>query len=323
VSASALILALLFVFLPMGELWAAMRRVPATVWLLILAGYLSTHLIGILKWRLMVNSAGAGLPVLEAGRCYLGGLCGAVFLPSIVGGDVIRVGLALRRAHNRAGVLLGSLLDRLLDIAALVGVAGAGALLLPGVLEPRVHRIFWFVGALVASAGLAVLALVALLSRRWLSRKLHRRFAHLRRAAKILSRQPQRVLLALALGLTAQTSLVVLSAWIAAVCGLHLAFPVWLFAWPLAKVSGLLPVTQGGIGVREVALSVLLVPFGARPTLAVAVGLVWETIVVTGGLVGGLLSFLFGRWSAAKAEPAQRGLAQAEEQVGRAALVND
>ncbi|PYU09947.1 MAG: TIGR00374 family protein, partial [Acidobacteria bacterium] len=52
----------------------------------------------------------------------------------------------------------------------------------------------------------------------------------------------------------------------------------WLFAWPLAKLSALLPVTQGGIGVREVALAALAAPFGAAPVLTVAVGLVWEAI---------------------------------------------
>jgi glycosyltransferase 2 family protein len=36
-----------------------------------------------------------------------------------------------------------------------------------------------------------------------------------------------------------------------------------LFAWPLAKIAAVVPITQGGIGVREAALVVLLAPFGA------------------------------------------------------------
>jgi len=40
---------------------------------------------------------------------------------------------------------------------------------------------------------------------------------------------------------------------------------VWLFAWPLGRISVLLPVTQGGIGVREAALAA----FGAAPVLTV------------------------------------------------------
>ena len=48
------------------------------------------------------------------------------------------------------------------------------------------------------------------------------------------------------------------------------------------------PVTQGGIGVREAALAA---PFGAPPAMTVAVGLVWETIILVGGLVAGVISY--------------------------------
>src|SRR2546422_3892717 len=79
----------------------------------------------------------------------------------------------------------------------------------------------------------------------------------------------------------------------------HVPLRAWLFAWPLAKISALLPVTQGGIGVREVALAALVAPFGAAPVLTVAVGLVWEAIIVAGGLLAGLASFVLARASAA------------------------
>jgi uncharacterized membrane protein YbhN (UPF0104 family) len=78
---------------------------------------------------------------------------------------------------------------------------------------------------------------------------------------------------------------------------------MWLFAWPLAKLSALLPVTQGGIGVREAALAGLLAPFGAAPALTVAVGLTFEAIVITGGLLGGIVAFLMGRFSSARTVP--------------------
>jgi uncharacterized membrane protein YbhN (UPF0104 family) len=77
------------------------------------------------------------------------------------------------------------------------------------------------------------------------------------------------------------------------------------FAWPLAKLSALLPVTQGGIGVREAALAALLAPFGAPAVLTVAVGLAWEAIIISGGLIAGLVSFLLGQFDAnQKAAPA-------------------
>jgi uncharacterized membrane protein YbhN (UPF0104 family) len=94
-----------------------------------------------------------------------------------------------------------------------------------------------------------------------------------------------------------QVSLVAINFSVGEVSGLHLPFYVWLFAWPLAKLSGLIPVTQGGIGVREVALVGLLAPFGAPAVLTAASGLVFEAILITGGLIGGLLAFTIGRVS--------------------------
>jgi uncharacterized membrane protein YbhN (UPF0104 family) len=120
---------------------------------------------------------------------------------------------------------------------------------------------------------------------------------NVRRAARAMARQPQRVALALGLSLTFQSSLILLMSRLAPACGLEVPVRAWFFAYPLAKLAALLPVTQGGIGVREAALAALLVPFGAPVVLSVAVGLIWETIVITGGLMGGAFSFLSGRTS--------------------------
>jgi uncharacterized membrane protein YbhN (UPF0104 family) len=84
---------------------------------------------------------------------------------------------------------------------------------------------------------------------------------------------------------------------------LHLPLRVWVLAWPLAKLAALLPITQGGIGVREAALVALVAPFGGAPALTMATGLVWEAIILAGGLIAGLASYLLGRTSAAGSLP--------------------
>ena len=91
-----------------------------------------------------------------------------------------------------------------------------------------------------------------------------------------------------------QSSLVALNWWLGLRCGIDIAFQAWLFAWPMAKISALLPVTQGGIGVREAALAALLAPFGVPAVLAVAAGLVFQGVIISGGLIGGALSYLLG-----------------------------
>jgi len=97
------------------------------------------------------------------------------------------------------------------------------------------------------------------------------------------------------LGTAIQTTFLTLTALLAISCGLFLPLRDWFFAWPLAKLAALLPLTQGGIGVREAALVGLLSPFGAAPHLVLAGGLVWEGVVILGGIVAGITAFLLGR----------------------------
>jgi uncharacterized membrane protein YbhN (UPF0104 family) len=290
VAGSGVILATLLAVLPRERVWAAMRSVPPGLWLAVLAGYLAGHVLGVMKYRMMVNVAGAELSYAQAAQCYFGGLFGNLFLPSIAGGDIVRVGIGLRLTRRRTAFLLGSLLDRMLDIAALAVVAAVGALLIPGQLESHGRRVFLVLMLTSAVAGVAALGVAALFSARRAPYKLRRRLVRLRQAARSLRQRPQYVFLGLCTGVTVQSIFVILTAVLASACGLHLGLRLWLLAWPLAKLAALTPLTQGGLGVREVALAALLAPFGAPAALTVAVGLVWQTISITGGLLAGLLS---------------------------------
>ena len=303
---SALVLILLFRFLPGRQVWGALGELPARLWIAVLAAYLGAHCIGIAKWRLMVNVAGTGLSVPQAARCYFAGLFGSLFLPSLIGGDLVKAGLAMRLGRSKAGALLGSLLDRMIDFAGLVVLAGAGALLVPGALDQRGRRIFLLLGAAAAIAAGVIAAALALLPLGKFPIRIRRRLVPVRRAVRSIARQPRAMLAALSLAIVAQLVFISLSLALAEACGLHLQFRVWLFAWPLAKLSAAIPVTQGGIGVREAALAALLLPFGAPAALTVAAGLAWEAIVISGGLVAGIFSLLAARFFPAASHPPRR-----------------
>ncbi|MGH9702277.1 MAG: lysylphosphatidylglycerol synthase transmembrane domain-containing protein [Candidatus Acidiferrales bacterium] len=297
VGGSVIILALLFHFLPLRQVWAAMGQLPFGLWLLMLAGYLLAHTIAVSKWRMMVNLAGAGLSFAQAARSYFAGLFSTLFLPSIVGGDVVRAGLALKLGRSKAGILLGSLLDRFMDVTALGMLAMFGALFVPGSLSPASRKIFLIVAAAFGALLILLGAIVLLLPARRFSYRMRRRLVRLVIAWRSLMEQPQYVLVALSLAIVVQGIFVVLTAKVAAACGLQLPLRVWLFAWPLAKIAALVPLTQGGIGVREAALAALLRPFGAHAARAVAVGLVWETIIISGGFAAGLTAYLLGHFA--------------------------
>lgn len=294
IAGSIAILAALFAILPLDELRDAVGRVPASLWPVALATYLTLHLIGVVKWRLLINAAGAGLSMRDAIRAYYWGLFGNTFLPSIVGGDVVRAGMAMRTARSTAALVMGSLVDRLQDIVGLATVAGVGALLSPRALSTESRTIFLTLGAVLAALGVGGLVGLAVLPVRRLPWKVRKLLVKVRTAVQSVTRQPRAMGLAFLAGVALQGLLVVLNWWLGRIIGIEIPLYVWLFVWPLAKISGLLPVTQGGIGVREAAQAALFAPFGVSAVHAVATGLVFEVIIIAGGLCGGVIALALG-----------------------------
>jgi glycosyltransferase 2 family protein len=296
--AALIILGLLFRFLPFAPLRAALARIPLTRFLAVLIAYLLAHALGIAKWRMVVNTAGAELDFATSAQGYAGGLFGTLFLPSIIGGDVVRLAVGLRRSPRPAAVLAGNIADRFLDVAAQAGLVLLGLLLLPGSLPSQLRIPAREMLSVLGGIAFVVMGLVFLLRRPLLGgRSIHfrRRLARLRHALRCVSGRPQILILGWLMGTLIQSTFLILTALLAVSCGLVLPLRIWLFAWPLAKLAAVLPLTQGGIGVREAALVALLAPFGAASPLVLAAGLVWEGVIIAGGLIAGTVAFLLRR----------------------------
>src|SRR6266403_5007559 len=135
--AAAAVIGVLLRFLPLHLLAEAIRRVPVATFLAIVLGYLCAHTVGIAKWRMVVNAAGAQLDFRTSAQCYAGGLFGTLFLPSIIGGDVVRLAVGLRRSPNPAAVLAGNVADRFIDVISQATLVLLGLILLPGSLPEQ------------------------------------------------------------------------------------------------------------------------------------------------------------------------------------------
>jgi len=285
------VLGLIVALVSPAALVDAIRRAPPLVWLATACGLFAGHGVAALKWRALVRGAGAGCTRLQALRAHGAGLFANLFLPSLVGGDLVRAA-ALSRDADGAAVATGSIVDRVIDTAALAALAAAGAYL--------VGRPLGDPGTMLTGVGLAALALAAILAGGALIPRLLRRApvdrlperiapvaSRLRDAASRLS--AIHVAGAFALSLAVQLSFVWLNARLGFALGIGAPFSAWLMCWPLAKLLALLPISLGGLGVREAALAGLLAGFGVPAALAVAQSLLWQTaLIAVGGLAGAL-----------------------------------
>jgi uncharacterized membrane protein YbhN (UPF0104 family) len=292
---SAGLLALLFAILPWHQVRDAATRLPPLVWLGVLAGFLFGHGLGVGKWRLFVNAGRASLTVSDAVLCYSAGLFANLCLPSIVGGDVLRMALAGRFTKRTEAAIWGGVMDRVTDVFALALLVAAGGLTARNALPGWGAEVLTV--GFVLLIGMGILFLPIILKRplaKW-PRKVRRRVGRSLVALRRVARSPRTALAGLALSLTIQSSFVLLNAWLGHSIGINVPLSVWFLVWPLAKVASLMPISLGGLAIREASLAALLLPFGVPAAVGVVCSLLWQTVLIAGGLIGGLIWLVLGR----------------------------
>ncbi len=291
--ASAILLAVVFSLIDTGGVWAAIKKTEPGLWALGVVAFLVLHTFSAAKWRFFLGLCGVDLPLKTATQCYGAGLFANLCLPSLVGGDVVRAALAIRVTGKTAPVLLGSVVDRLADVLALGLLVGIGLVVAPGAIEELHGGILngpVVLGTLLAVAGLGLLSVrfaLAQLPLTRLPRKLARFAIKMLRALKTLMARPTQGMLGLMACLSLQAGFVAVNIPLGHMVGLHLDVRLWYLLWPLAKVGAMAPISLGGLGVREGLFAFLVKPF-ASSELAVAESLVWQSILITGGLIAGV-----------------------------------
>lgn len=291
---SASVLFVLLTILPISDLWNAVKQVPLWFWCLAVIAVIAGHSVGVMKWSLLINTGNNRLPLLSTLRCYFAGLFANIFLPSMTGGDIVRAGLAIRLNKEKEQVILGSILDRVLDVSALVLITFSGTLLFSNTLYAGTYKMLLGVLLVICFFILCcVFILVAPLyqSMPKLLVSIAERFHF---TLKEFVKNPLRLLVALCASVIIQMWFVLLSYFLAWKIGISLSFTAWLIIWPLSKLSAMLPISLGGLGVREAALAGLLGPFGVGVASSVGLGLLWESLFFAVGGLGGLF-YLFAK----------------------------
>ncbi|HMP01227.1 MAG TPA: lysylphosphatidylglycerol synthase transmembrane domain-containing protein [Gemmatales bacterium] len=231
------------------------------------------------RWRLLGRALGFHQPWRRyLGLCYEG-LFFSLFLPTSIGGDVVRALRLADEPRRRLAAGWSVVSDRLSGLVALVGVACVASI--------------WQVQLLpvIAQAGLWLLALGLVVGRFWLPRLARRseRLNNLATALSLSQAYRRESWSALGLSLAIQLASIVQIAYMGRALGLDLGLGVYAVVVPLVALATMVPVSIGGLGVREGSFVVLLAPYGVPATTAVALGLSWLAMNVVVGLVGGLV----------------------------------
>lgn len=285
---SIVILGLLFWFLPVATIIDGFSRVPFSLFLGVVVVFLIGHVAAAAKWWNLMDRE---LPFSVAIRAHFAGLASNLCLPGAAGGDAVRAGIAQFSMKDGAKVISAAVGDRLIDMLGLACLSVFGILLLQADGDSTLLA-FMALILMVAVVVFAVYLLPWAVPIIWKAipklpaRGLAERTAD---SLRTLGRRPGLLAVSFVASVTIQTVFIMLTVQLAAAIGVGAPTAVWFFAWPLAKILAVLPVSLNGLGVREATLAGLLLPFGTQASEVVATGLVWQAVLFVSGGLGALV----------------------------------
>lgn len=284
-------------FLPLDEFVGAIKSVRLEHWLIILVAYLIRHFTSAWKWWILLGKD-TQVPFSKAVRAYFWGLFANLYLPGVAGGDLVKTGLVARNTNQKTRIVVRSVADRILDIYSLLLVSLGGALFL---IARDGQAAGWLVKlGLLGLPGVLGLFLIEPFARQFAKLPSFKAKDKLERglwSIVEIKKRPGVLAMVIFVSTLGHVVFVGLNVALAQSSATGVSAGAWFFAWPLAKLLAVVPVTIAGIGVREGALAALLLPFGANPASIVAAGLLWQTIVFAGGLASGVISLVLDNWA--------------------------
>ncbi len=273
--------------------WASLGQIGKKGIGLIVVAFLATLLSIVLsgiRWQRVLDALEVPSRIRDLVELQLAGMFAGNFLPSTVGGDVVRARWLAKVNKTTSDSIASVVLERLTGWLVLPILVLAGTLTDPSIWHlGEVSKAVVFVAAatLVALFFLLALARSTNLSARasriavlaGLLEAIYRGIGKLERKPASLARL---------LGWAFLYQLCVLVASIFAAQALHISIG-WrelLVFVPAVAMLQVLPLTIGGLGIREGALVLMLHPLGIAPAQAIAFGLLVYALNISASLFG-------------------------------------
>jgi len=250
----------------------------------LLAGFLLAGIVQflcLLRWRIFLKMAGIEIRFAESAAIFFAGLFCNLFLPGGAGGDVVKIGLLAARGKDLGRCAISVLMDRLCGTVSMI-LLGSGLMswqfgwlaeipLVAGLVHAITVYLLVLAALIVLSVVLSSRRIVARLPARWPGRK---RLVELTGVYSQCAVQWPRTLLAAGVSM-AMLALYFLTYFCSGrAYGLELPPDKFLALMPAVDLISGLPVSLGGLGVREGVFTFLLGNLASVPgPLAVSISL--------------------------------------------------
>ena len=286
----------------LSRLWSYVRNASAAWLAVALLLYLVMVLASGWRWRILLDAQHVRVPIRWLLNSYLVATFFNNFLPSNIGGDVIRIRDTAGQAGSKTLATTVVLMDRGLGLLGLLAIAAAGSSIASriGGKPPILASMLWLaLGAGVAASAAAVLlpggvarllSPLRLIHQEWVEERIGRLTAALTKF-----RNAPGALAACLLGaIVVQAVLVAFYA--AIVHSMSIPVSVWHLAVivPISFVVQMAPVSLNGFGVREATFTFYFSRIGLPIESALVVSFMGAALIIIFSLSGAVAYLLRG-----------------------------
>ncbi|MEO0293176.1 MAG: lysylphosphatidylglycerol synthase transmembrane domain-containing protein [candidate division WOR-3 bacterium] len=243
---------------------------------------------GALRWHLIFKENKINFSILQAYKGYLSGNFYNIFLPGIIGGDFIRIGISCFETRCELSIATGVVfLERLLGVISLFFFLFFSYFFL----LKRLSFTLFFKRILLAISFLLFIFILLILIIHFKSIKNSKNkiFCFIDRILKAFFSLRWKVLVfVLALSTLFQGVDIFVSFLLAKAININLSLIVFWGVMPLVYFLTILPISIGGLGVREGSLAFLLSKFEVPLTEGITFSFLIYLNKIFVGIVGGL-----------------------------------
>jgi len=286
IAISLFLLLWLFSRADISEILHSFRLIHAKVWAVAFVLYLLSQICSSLRWFVLSSALHFKGKFATYLKYYFVGMFFNMFLPSAIGGDVLKVFFLSRGGNSKLRASYSILSDRLFGLWAMFILGSCALYLAPRVLPGKFRAI------LVLIAVSMTFAAVFMPAFRRMVQTVFPALAIPLESAMAFWQQPGSLFSALTLSLILQF----LGMYIVYLLGRGLGIPCrvefYFAAFPLVAVLTILPISLSGLGIREGGFVYFLGLKGVLPEKAIALSLGFFAVQASAALIGGICYLL-------------------------------
>jgi uncharacterized protein (TIRG00374 family) len=288
---SAALFVIIFKAVSWQSVLSTLRQANPTVALLGFVVGMCGVAVSCLQWQSLLTADGIFIRFLRLVKFYLIGIAFNHFLPTSMGGDAVKALYVGRDSHNPAAAASAVVMTRITGFLGMILIAIPGILLLPGT-HYRVALVFALftvlVGGMITAVFYAATSMDRLERSRFGGNFIVKKAIKFARALRASSR-PRTVWAATALGTYFWITGCLNYATFGVALGLSVPLYFYFIAIPLSSLVTFLPISLGGYGVREGALTFAFTSMGVAAPTALALALLVDVQTLFFAVLGGIL----------------------------------